>query len=92
MLSGDQIFTCPHCNGMVVVPKGQLNCKIFRHAIYKVTINNNIVENKQVDPHATKEYCDYLIENDYVYGCCKPVQIIGVKQDGTLNAMKCDYI
>lgn len=76
MLSGDQIFTCPHCNGMVVVPKGQ-----FRHAIYKVTINNIIVENKQVDPHATKEHCDYLIENDCVYGCCKPVQIIGVKQD-----------
>ena len=92
MSSGDLNFNCPHCNGMVIVPKGQLNCKIFRHAIYKVNINNVIIKGNQVDPHASKEYCDFLIENDYVHGCCKPVKIIGLKEDGRLNAEKCDYI
>ena len=33
-------FICPHheCGGMVEVPPNQLNCKIFRHGIYKKTI------------------------------------------------------
>lgn len=92
MLGLDLIFICPHCEGIVQVPYGELNCKIFRHAIYKVTINNTIIAGNQVDPHASKEYCDFLIKNDYVYGCCKPCKVIGIKEDGILNAVKCDYI
>ena len=48
-------FICPHpgCGGMVEVPPNQLNCKIFRHGIYKTTIPNTIVKKgTQVHPHA----------------------------------------
>ena len=51
MLSLDLIFICPHCEGIVQVPYGELNCKIFRHATYKVTINNTIIAGNQVNPY-----------------------------------------
>ena len=88
----DRTFVCPHCEGTVLVPKGQLNCKIFRHAVYKVTKDKDIIKGNQVPPHASKEYCEYLIKNDYVYGCCKPCKVTGLNQDGTLDVVKCGYI
>ena len=32
-------FLCPHCGMMVEVQKQQLNCKIFRHGIFKQNLN-----------------------------------------------------
>ena len=29
------IFNCPNCDDEIIVQKNELNCKIFRHAIYK---------------------------------------------------------
>jgi DNA-directed RNA polymerase subunit RPC12/RpoP len=37
---------CPHCNGTVMVK--QLNCKIFRHGVFKKN-------GKQINPHAKKK-------------------------------------
>ena len=35
-LEGDfYFFQCPNCNGDIIVEKNELNCKIFRHGIYK---------------------------------------------------------
>jgi len=56
-----------------------LNCKIFRHAIFK---NGGI----QLNPHASKEECDKVIKDNLVYGCAKPFEIINEK------AVKCEYI
>lgn len=68
---------CPHCGGEVQILS--INCGIFRHAIFK--------ENgKQLDPHAPKELCDRVVEENLVYGCAKPFRIV----DG--KAEKCDYI
>ena len=95
MSNTSKYFICPHpeCGGMVEVPPNQLNCKIFRHGIYKTTIPNTIVKKGlQVHPHAPKQLCDYLRDNDLVYGCCKPCRVTTINADGSLTAEICDYI
>lgn len=75
------LFTCPHCEGQIEVDKTQVNCAIFRHAIYKKNLT-------QVNPHLTKEACNSLIKKDLVYGCCKPFRI----NIDTKKVEICDYI
>jgi hypothetical protein len=77
----DNIITCPHCNNYIIIEK--LNCGIFRHGTYKIN-------NKQVEPHASKEICENLIKEDLIYGCGKPFQII--KINNTFEIKICDYI
>lgn len=77
------IFECPHCFEAVIVYIEELNCKIFRHGLYK----NNL---KQIDPHLPKNQCDKLFNLSLVYGCAKPFQII--IQNGKYYVDKCDYI
>lgn len=80
-MSQDIVVICPHCKEPVLIE--QLNCKIFRHGILKT---NNI----QIEPHSTKDLCDYFIKNNLIYGCGKPFQII---QNGNeFIAIVCDYI
>ena len=75
------IINCPHCGEYVIIEK--VNCAIFRHAI-------KISSGKQIDPHASKEKCDYYINNKKIYGCGKPYQII--KEGEIFKAIICDYI
>jgi hypothetical protein len=77
----NNIVTCPHCKEYVEIL--ELNCRIFRHGIYK---NNN----QQMNPHASKEECEYLIDNNLIYGCGKPFMIEMI--DNTYNPFICDYI
>lgn len=51
---------CPQCNGTVIITA--LNCKIFRHAVYKKT-------GKQVGPHSKNKYIQELINQNKIYGC-----------------------
>ena len=76
------VIECPHCKCQVEIL--ELNCRIFRHGVYKKT-------NQQVNPHAPKSECDYLVENDLIYGCGKPFQIIETAEKN-LKAIECDYI
>lgn len=69
---------CPHCQGSVWVE--QLNCKIFRHGVFKGT-------GKQIPPHASKADCDKWQEQNAIWGCGKPFQI-----DDTGKAIVCEYI
>jgi hypothetical protein len=62
------VFECPHCNNLVTVSIGEVNCGIFRHAVYKNT-------GKQVPPHSSQEKCEALIKANKVYGCGKPFRI-----------------
>jgi hypothetical protein len=72
------VISCPHCNDPILID--QLNCKIFRHAVFK---NNGL----QINPHASKLECeDYLIKN-LIYGCGKPFKI-----NSQYLAEICDYI
>ena len=75
------IIKCPHCNDYIFIE--ELNCKIFRHG---VLINNG----KQIDPHSSKEECDFFISNKLIYGCGKPFKIEKIGQ--IYEAFLCDYI
>ena len=80
-INNQPILQCPHCNEYLIIEK--LNCGIFRHGIIK---NNS----KQIDPHASKEICDYYIKNQIIYGCGKPFRII--VKDNLFFIEICDYI
>ena len=62
----DIVVSCPHCLKPVLIE--ELNCKIFRHGTF-------IVNGQQMNPHETKEVCDYFVANKMIYGCGKPFQI-----------------
>jgi hypothetical protein len=76
-------ITCPNCEGQIIVHKNEVNCKIFRHAVYKNSLIN-------INPHAPKQECDQLFNDGKIYGCGKPFQLIG--ENGLYNAVICDYI
>ena len=73
------VINCPHCNDLIIIYNNEINCRIFRHAIYKNGDN--------VNPHTTKEECDRLVQNGEIYGCGKPFQL-----DDNNQPFICDYI
>lgn len=87
MTNDEIILNCPHCNGVFIVLENQLNCKIFRHGIFK---DNGI----QIDPHLKKNECDKLHNNNLIWGCGKPFKVIDCKKnDITIYETEiCDYI
>ena len=74
------IIDCPHCNCPMEIV--QLNCRIFRHGILKAN-------NTQINPHASKELCDYYINNGLIYGCGKPFRIL---ENNNFTTVICEYI
>lgn len=81
-ITKDIVVRCPHCLDSVLIEK--LNCRIFRHG----TLKNN---GEQINPHETKDVCDYFVANNMIYGCGKPFKI-EQKQDGEFVAIVCGYI
>jgi len=76
------IILCPHCNEMIFIE--QINCGIFRHGIL-------ISNGEQIDPHSSKELCDFYIQNKKIIGCGKPFQII-LKENNEYDIIICGYI
>jgi hypothetical protein len=74
------IVNCPHCNVPILIE--QLNCRIFRHGILKSN-------NTQINPHASKEECDYYINNNLILGCGKPFRIL---ENNEFKTVICEYI
>lgn len=70
------LVTCPHCNQHIIID--QINCGIFRHAMYKTGM--------PFPPHASKQMCDDAINQAIIYGCGKPFRVVGDK------AVVCDYV
>ena len=79
------IFDCPHCNGVVLVAKTEVNCQIFRHGIIKSN-------DQQVNPHASKGECEMILSENLVYGCCNPFKLILDSDRIPIFAEKCDWI
>ena len=83
----DFVIICPHCKDPVLIE--QINCQIFRHGILRTN-------GQQIDPHATKELCDFYITNNLIIGCGKPFTIILNPNPKNNNdkfiAVICDYI
>lgn len=73
------IYECPHCQDKILIYQNELNCRIFRHGVYKQNM-------QQIPPHLDKTRCDQLFENGLIYGCGKPFRI-------TEHSIEiCDYI
>lgn len=84
------IFQCPHCDIFIEVEQSQINCSIFRHGYYYFKSGENIVLTQQVQPHESKEICDKLVQENKIYGCGKPFQLVQMP-DG-YYAKICGYI
>ena len=76
------IFKCPWCDDQITVLIKELNCKIFRHAIYKDSF-------KQINPHSSKNKCDKLLSNNKIFGCSKPFELIDFENN--YKVQKCEY-
>ena len=77
------IINCPHCSELTMIFKKDLNCGVFRHAIYKDTF-------LCVDPHLPKNLCDMLFKERKIFGCGKPFKINYVNDEYIV--LVCDYI
>jgi len=75
------IINCPNCDDYIIIT--EINCSIFRHGIFK---DNNI----QIDPHSSKDLCDYYKKNDLIYGCGKPFRLIKINENFYTEI--CEYI
>ena len=76
------MVTCPNCNEFVLIEK--LNCKIFRHCVFKLS-------GIQIQTHATKEQCELYMAKKIIYGCGKPFKIVKDASDNFVTEI-CDYI
>jgi len=77
------IFTCPHCEGTIIVNRNELNCRIFRHGIFRHS-------GEQMNPHSPKEECDRLAAENQIIGCGKPFLVEG--EGCEAKAVECGYI
>jgi hypothetical protein len=75
----DYYFQCPHCREWVCVAPADIKCKIFRHGVFKKTL-------QPIPPHSTKQTCDQFVARGKIFGCGKPFTF-----DGTTVAA-CGYI
>ena len=73
---------CPHCNCITYIE--HINCRIFRHAVYKHT-------NEPIPPHSPQKVCEMLVEEGRVWGCGKPFKL-EPQENGEFVAVVCDYI
>jgi len=89
-------FECPHCSCYCQVPKSQVNCGIFRHAVYsKTDLSRGHVEFQPINPHASKEECEKLKSEGVVLGCAQPFQLRvsqGSMEGSVISIQKCDFI
>jgi hypothetical protein len=80
----DIYVECPHCNHIVTINIKEINCGIFRHAVFKKDM-------KPINPHETEANCYILIRDDLVFGCTKPFKVIKLSDDKYITE-SCDYI
>ena len=72
-------FECPHCKLLCQVPRNEIRCTIFRHAVFKKDMIF-------VPPPAPKAECDTWLKKKLVWGCAKPFKFNG------RTVEKCGYI
>jgi len=78
------ILPCPHCDHSMMIYPTEINCAIFRHAVFKSNM-------EPIPPHSTKDTCQDLLKTNQVYGCAGPFRLI-IDQSGKYIAEKCDYL
>ena len=85
-------FACPHCELFIEVERGQVNCRIFRHAYFFVRDERGMIRlTEQLNPHAPKEICERLIKEGRIYGCGKPFEMQPIAENKYI-VKSCEYI
>lgn len=79
----DLIVQCPNCNDYIIINEKDINCMIFRHAVFKDTLLH-------IDPHAPEYICSILLRDGKIYGCAKPFRL--VLREGIYVPESCSYI
>ena len=64
------IITCPHCGEPVSILASEINCGIFRHAVFRSN-------GEPVPPHSAKAQLDQWNAEGLLYGCAKPFRYDG---------------
>uniref|UniRef100_A0A6C0K3D0 Uncharacterized protein n=1 Tax=viral metagenome TaxID=1070528 RepID=A0A6C0K3D0_9ZZZZ len=82
------VLSCPHCQEWMYIEKKDVNCAIFRHAVFRATM-------EPIPPHSSREECERLVSQNAVYGCAKPFRVVLSKtpvHNDDFVAEICDYI
>ncbi len=77
-------FSCPHCDGEILVQWQDVNCKIFRHGVY----SQKDKEGLPINPHETKENIEKLVDEKAIWGCGKPISMTKDNKE----VFACNYI
>ena len=86
------IFKCPHCKHEIEVERNYVNCAIFRHGSFFITLPNGaIIPTEQINPHTPKHISDQLVAQGKIVGCGKPFKFI-YGQNGKHHVEVCDYL
>jgi hypothetical protein len=84
------IFNCPQCGLYLEVEKSQVNCEIFRHGFFYNQTPYGIHLTSQMNPHASKNECDFLVRENKIIGCGKPFRMI--KEADEYSVVECEYL
>jgi hypothetical protein len=76
------ITSCPTCLGDIIILEEEINCSIFRHAVYK--------NGCEVNPHTPEVIMKNMIQCDMIFGCGSPFRL--VIKEGVYTAETCDWI
>ena len=82
-MSSDLYITCPHCDCIFMVLPNEINCRIFRHFVFKDSF-------EQLNPHASESECNRVVQENLGYGCAKPIELIRDGKDNWIP-VKCTY-
>lgn len=82
-MSNALILLCPHCNNFMYIERKDINCAIFRHAVFRMTM-------EPIPPHSSMEECERLVSQNAVYGCGKPFRVVLANNEYKTEI--CDYI
>lgn len=70
---------CPHCATLFEVTPADMNCRIFRHAVFRHS-------GHFVPPHASRAQCRAWVKHHQVWGCGGPLRYTGSAFEA------CDYL
>lgn len=70
-------ISCPHCSGLIMIDKREINCGVFRHLSRR--------DERRVSPHAPQAECQALVRSGEGLGCGGAFRF-----DGT-NTSICGY-
>lgn len=79
------IKKCPHCHQDVILYRSEINCRIYRHGIFRSNL-------QQIDPHSSQEQCRNYVEQNLIYGCGKPFRVEFTIDNSDIYLSECDYI